>query len=415
MKILVLDGNENQAVACVRSLARAGHTVLAGADSSWSKAGWSRHCSGMFQYPGPQSDSDAFVARIVEEVRRDADTLVLPMTERSTLPLSQNRDLIHAAGGKLVLPAHEIVLRAFDKQRTTAIARSLGVAVPATTIISNSEQADAVKQTLPYPVVLKPRTSEVFVEGQFKATGRPLYAKNEREFIAAYNVISQRSPSILAQEFIEGTGTGYFALMRDGEIRAEFAHKRIRDVHPTGSGSAVRVSVAPDETIREAALAILNELKWHGVAMVEFRVRPDGRPVFIEVNGRFWTSLPLAVYAGVDFPKLLAEMAEHGDVKAPAGYKEHVRCRWLLGDFRHLVEVMKGAPSGYPGRFPSRLTTLAEFLTPVRGTFHDNFILSDPLPEAGDWLDFIFRKAPARLRRRSAIERLDVEGRYSHS
>ena len=30
MKVLVLDGNQNQAVACVRSLAKQGHTVLVG-------------------------------------------------------------------------------------------------------------------------------------------------------------------------------------------------------------------------------------------------------------------------------------------------------------------------------------------------------------------------------------------------
>ena len=33
MTILVLDGNENQAVACVRSLARTGHRVEVGADT----------------------------------------------------------------------------------------------------------------------------------------------------------------------------------------------------------------------------------------------------------------------------------------------------------------------------------------------------------------------------------------------
>jgi hypothetical protein len=41
---------------------------------------------------------------------------------------------------------------------------------------------------------------------------------------------------------------------------------------------------------------ILEALKWHGVAMVEFKVNPQTNEwVFIEVNGRFWGSLPLAV------------------------------------------------------------------------------------------------------------------------
>ena len=35
MNVLVLDGNENQAVAATRSLARAGHDVHVGAETGW--------------------------------------------------------------------------------------------------------------------------------------------------------------------------------------------------------------------------------------------------------------------------------------------------------------------------------------------------------------------------------------------
>src|SRR5438552_14600845 len=85
--ILVLDGNENQAVACVRSLGRAGHEVRVGSDTPWSKAGWSRYCRRSFQYPGPLQDAQGFVDRVIAELD-GTTTLVLPMTERTTLPLS---------------------------------------------------------------------------------------------------------------------------------------------------------------------------------------------------------------------------------------------------------------------------------------------------------------------------------------
>lgn len=134
--------------------------------------------------------------------------------------------------------------------------------------------------------------------------------------------------------------------------------------------------------------------------MVEFRIRPDGTPVFLELNARFWNSLALAVHAGVDFPAMLVHMAEHGDVPPLERYREGVRCRWLLGDARHLIEVWRGRPAGYPGPFPAKLQTLAHFLRPVPGTYHDNFEWSDPLPEAGDWLDFLVRRLPGRRRGR---------------
>lgn len=417
MRILVLDGNENQAVACVRSLGRAGYTVWVGESTRWSKAGWSRYCRGEFTYPAPQKDAAAFVARVAEEARSEPGTLVLPMTERTTLPLSSSRETIFSAGGRLVLPSHATLLRGFDKLETLRLAASLGIAIPRSVLIDDTTQVHELAHSFRYPAVLKPRRSErVTSGGQVQSTGRPLYASRPREFLAAWNKLRRLSAEVIAQEFVKGVGAGYFALLRQGELRVEFAHRRIRDVHPTGSGSAVRVSVTPDPKVRAAGLAILQALEWHGVAMVEFRICADGTPVFLEVNGRFWNSLALAVYAGADFPALLARLAECGDVEAPSGYRAGMRCRWLLGDFRHLLEVWRGAPAEFPGKFPGRLRTLVNFLFPVPGTYHDNFALRDPLPELGDWLDFSLRRLSAQLKKRAAEpEELNGERRSSHS
>jgi len=392
MRVLVLDGNQNQAVAAVRSLATAGHEVCVGDSTSWNKAGWSRSAQSVFRYPAPQRGVEAFVHRIADLAAAEPGTLVMPMTEATTLALSLHRNSIFAAGGRMVLPSHEQVLCAFDKRQTTDLAKSLGIAVPWTVLVNDLEEAQRVAASLEYPVVLKPRASEELGEkGNVRTGGRPRYASAPAEFLSAHEDVSRRSSGVLVQQYVEGDGAGYFALMHHGELRAEFAHRRIRDVHPTGSGSAVRVSVEPEPEIRQAGLAILEALKWHGVAMVEFRRQQGKRPVFMEVNGRFWNSLPLACYAGVDFPALLAEMAEHGDIPPVHGYRVGVRCRWFLGDFRHLLEVWQGPPPGYPGVFPGRWKTLVSLFTPVTGTVYDLFQWKDPLPEVGDWLNLMRR------------------------
>lgn len=386
MKVLVLDGNENQTVAAVRSLARAGHEPVVGAETGWSVAGLSRDAAGRLRYPAPGKDAAGFVRAVLAHA---AGALVMPMTERSTLPLSEAREAVVAAGGQLVLPDHATLLAAFDKSRTQALAASLGIATPATRVVSS------VPEDVSFPVVVKPVASEVLdAAGNTMTTGAPRYARTPEELRAAFADVAGRSPEVLLQEFVAGTGAGYFALMRHGELRAEFAHERLRDVKPTGSGSALRRSARVDPRVRDAALKLLGALGWHGVAMVEFRVRPDGAPVFLEVNGRFWHSLALAIHAGVDFPALLAALARDGDVGVNPGYRVGVRCRWLLGDTRHLAAVLLGPPAGYPGPFPRRLDTLREFVRPVRGTRHDNFTLRDPLPELGDWLDFGLRRVP---------------------
>lgn len=402
MRVLVLDGNENQAVAATRSLSRAGHRVIVGSPERWSKAGWSRHAHGTFRYPAPQEGATAFVGAIASEAAREPGTLVMPMTERSTLPLSERRGALDAVGAHYVLPAHEVVLRAFDKRATTVLAAAAGVTVPATATLGTREEAQAFAAASTFPVVLKPASSEeTGADGRTRSTGAPEYARSREDFLPAFERVRVRAGAVLVQEFIAGSGAGYFALVCRGEVRAEFAHRRIRDVRPSGSGSAVRESVLPDPRVREASRRILAALGWHGVAMVEFRIRPDGTPVFLEVNGRFWNSLALAVHAGVDFPSLVAALASDGDVPLHGGYATGVRCRWILGDVRHLVAVWAGPPAGYTGTWPGRWHTLAEVLRPVPGMRHDNFALDDPLPELGDWVDFLGRKVPRALRRRA--------------
>ena len=402
MRVLVLDGNQNQAVASVRSLTRRGYTVYVGAATGWSKAGWSRFCAGSFQYPAPDADAAGFIANLLDKLRETGDALILPGGDAATLLVSANRDALLAAGARIVMPAHEEIVRALDKNETTRLAKQLGVPVPNTWVVGNVEEAQRLAASIPYPVVLKPQSSEELSSSAGTRTaGRPRYASNSEQFADAFSDLSQRASSVLVQEFIPGGGTGYFALMCHGELRAEFAHRRIRDVHPTGSGSALRESTAPDPRVKEASLAILRALNWHGAAMVEFRMRPDGTPVFLEVNGRFWNSLPLACYSGVDFPALVAQIAEHGDIPPALGYRSGVRCRWFLGDFRHLVAVWAGPPTGYPGTFPGRWQTLASVLIPVPGTYHDNFQMLDPLPELGDWLATLGR-ARSRSRRKES-------------
>jgi predicted ATP-grasp superfamily ATP-dependent carboligase len=367
MRILVLDGNQNQAVACVRSLAAQGHTVLAGESKSWSKAGWSRSCSASFRYAPPEKDAEKFLHDVLAEARKQPGTLVMPMTEATTALISAHRELFTQAQARFVLPSHADLLRAFDKRQTTELAQSLGVAVPKTTTITTPAELQAAIEQMQFPLVLKPRTSqEQSAQGATRATGRPRYAKTAAQAQAAFTEMQQHCSNVLIQEFIEGAGAGYFALMNHGELRAEFAHRRLRDLHPTGSGSVLRESTLPPPQIRESSLALLRALNWHGVAMVEFRLRADGVPFFLEVNGRFWHSLPLACYAGADFPALLAQIAEYGDITSPPSYRIGVRCRWLVGDFRHFLAVCQGRPKGYPGKFPSRLATLVQLADWIR-------------------------------------------------
>jgi predicted ATP-grasp superfamily ATP-dependent carboligase len=300
------------------------------------------------------------------------------------------------------MPSHATMLKAYNKAQTTKIAGEVGVACPRTCRLSDAESAQRIAAGFPYPAALKCSTSVEMVNGSVNGTPRTLYARDPQEFIEAYRQLSRRCSQVIAQEFIAGEGFVYCLLLCRGELRAEFAYRRIRSVHPTGWGACVRVSV-PAGGLREGSLSIIRALdpSWTGLASVEYRVSHDGTPFFLEVNPRTWNSMPLAVYAGVDFPRMVAEIAEHGDVDGQPGYPAGVVCRWWLGDLRRLLYIWRGVPGSYPGSTPGRLAALGQFLKPIPHAFHDNFVLADPLPAIGDWLAAairFLRRAVARIR-----------------
>jgi predicted ATP-grasp superfamily ATP-dependent carboligase len=185
----------------------------------------------------------------------------------------------------------------------------------------------------------------------------------------------------MIQRQIEGDGTGVFALCDRGEVMMLFAHRRIREKPPWGGVSVLRESAMVDPVAGEYARKLLAALKWTGVAMVEFkREHATGVPYLMEINGRFWGSLQLAIDAGLDFPVRLAELCLGDAVQPQPQYRTAIRSRWLLGDLDHLLLRLKHPGSALPGSLslPELLWDFCRFLR--RDTFYEVESLSDPGP-----------------------------------
>jgi predicted ATP-grasp superfamily ATP-dependent carboligase len=144
----------------------------------------------------------------------------------------------------------------------------------------------------------------------------------------------------LLQEYIDGHGEAIF-LLTDGDCaRAVFAHRRLREKPPAGGVSVLRESIVPDPVLLDGSKRLLAALDWHGVAMVEFRRGRDGRAALMEINPRLWGSLQLATDSGVDFTEMW--IRQHlGEATGAPKMRFGVRCRWLLGDFDHLLICMR--------------------------------------------------------------------------
>lgn len=397
MKVLVTDAGSNHALALTRSLGSKGIEVTACDDNRFAKSFYSRFCSDSFVYPSPRVSASRFADNIIARLNRGPYSAVFPMTERAILPLSERRDHI-APAVHMPIPSHESILKAFNKSVIVDLAVQLQIPVPKTIAVHTAEQlADAANQ-LGLPVVMKASTSERTTEDdRIVATPKPRYIFRMQDLESHFRDFQSADQPVLLQEFVPGEGYGIFALFNQGAPRAWFAHRRLRDVIATGSGSAFRESIPLDPEMTASSHTLLKALNWHGVAMVEFRLdHRDHVPKLMEVNGRFWNSLPLAIASGVDFPFLLHRMALEGDIEPLNTYRVGVRCRWLLGDLRHLVSVLKGPPKGWRESFPTRWHTFQDV---VRGfhpsVYDDDFVRGDLTPGIMGFVDFLANKVPA--------------------
>jgi len=105
----------------------------------------------------------------------------------------------------------------------------------------------------------------------------------------------------------------------------------------------------------------------------------------MEVNGRFWGSLQLAIDAGVDFPRLLLDAAAGAPFRSHGSYRVGARNRWWWGDVDQLISRLRRSRARLalsPGA-PGRAAALAEF---VRATIAPG---RNEILRAEDWRPFV--------------------------
>jgi ATP-grasp domain-containing protein len=187
---------------------------------------------------------------------------------------------------------------------------------------------------------------------------------------------------VLLQEYRAGEGHGVELLTDRGRPLAAFQHRRLHEVPFTGGASALREGVALDPVLYDHASRLLAALRWTGLAMVEFRVGPDG-PLLMEINGRIWGSLPLAVKSGVDFPLRLVELhlGRPLDPSSGAAGVEGVRSRNVGLELVWIASVLR-RHRRYPFLpAPRRREALAAALRlPFPRDGFDVLCRDDPLP-----------------------------------
>jgi carbamoylphosphate synthase large subunit len=373
-RVLVFGGETYKGLAIARALHKEGLFVGVVGGKKHSMAFYSRACDR--KYFLPKWDLKK-IKDIIVEGKYD---LVIPVSEEGKMDFIRERKFFDKY---CVLPDVKSMRIAADKSKMMVLAGESEVLVPKTIFPRSLDDAKKKVKNIRFPVIIKPSTME-------QSGPRPRYVFLEREFEEAYAQYDKNSKNPLVQEVIRGVGFGTFLMCKDGKVLQYFCHERLIEQDPCGAGSARCKSCKLTPELKSASDKIAKALKWSGEIMLEFK-RDDRTKKFylIETNPRFWGSIPLAIFAKINFPYQLYELKTKGKITGQKTWQETFS-RYFVGELVFLARVFRGRPKDWKLDFPTRRQALRRvFSGPWKNFFV--FDLKDPKPFFFDIYDNLRR------------------------
>jgi predicted ATP-grasp superfamily ATP-dependent carboligase len=337
--VLILGVEPRITVPVARSLHRLGVPVAVASLSPHDPTLHSRAISHFLRLPNYEESSSGFVAALSAFIREHGCDMLMPATDSALSAISQHYDslspLLH-----LGCPPPPIIDRVLNKEATLAIATQCGLRIPREYVVSAQVNPGDIPE-LVFPVVAKPR------QKSSAETFKVRYFYSEREL--AESLKSGALDGAILQEYCVGDGVGVEVLVHQGECLAAFQHRRLKEVPHTGGAAAMAVAEPVDPALKSMAVSLLRGLEWEGVAMVEFRHdRTTSTAFLMEVNGRYWGTVALAILAGVDFPAYEWQIAHGRTPVVPASYDVGLQWRWSAGMLKRAHGMMRSSKSALP-------------------------------------------------------------------
>lgn len=373
VRALVIGDDIGIFLAVARSLGRRGIEVHVAPTERCAPGLASRHVASVHILPPYHVAPAAWVDALQNVIARYDFRLILPCSDSALVMLDH-----HAASfgrGILALPNRRAFAAFTDKAETRSLARRLRVPVADGEHVVRETAPAGLSRRLGLPLVLKPRSSYTLGSFQTKNPARIVSDLSAVEGALA----AAPADGLIAEAFFRGEGVGLSVVARRGRVLLAWQHRRLRALSETGA-STVRKAETPDPQLLTHVETLAGATALNGVAMFEFRCDPlTGAHVLLEVNPRFWGSLPLAVAAGADFPGLLWDVLTGGKGEiAPVRPTGTVK-RSMTGEFDRLAGEIETAGS-LPGKLLALLAVMRFCFTMTLRSRFDSWAADDPEP-----------------------------------
>ncbi|MGA1809865.1 carboxylate--amine ligase [Sphingobium sp. WW5] len=389
----IVIGLENAiSLTIVRELGRHGVPVH-GVGPASGIAAASRYCTDSTDRP-----SGAAADWLPDLIARTGARAVFAISETDLLDLALLPPMIGDC--HILVPRAEALNQVIDKRRTLAAAAAQGLLIPQTWQPMAGDDFQAHAASMPYPLVAKwanppavmpllERAGLEWIKAEYVRTPDALQA-----LLARYRPVGIWP---MIQQYCSGVGLGQMLFMADGDATLHFQHRRLHEWPPEGGVSTLCRAEPRDRHGQQMALSeqLLRALGWQGPAMVEYRYDAgSGHYWLMEVNGRFWGSLPLAGHCHAHFAWEAYRRAVLGETDAAPLPRDTLRARYMVPETKRLLRLLMGGKIADPffraSPWRDLATYLLGFLDPRMRYYVFSF--SDPRPLLRD-LGQIVRKA----------------------
>lgn len=298
-------------IATTRYLGRAGLEVSVVSSPALSPSAWSKHSFRSFSAP-PESDTPRFLERLLAIGRMHPGQVLLATSDETAWLYTLHKDEL-SRYFIVNQPSLDTMKRLLDKRLFAEAITKAGLTNLPTWEPESLEHLKQLSSTLPYPVLIKPRTHVYRVEnskGVVVKSGEELMREYE-EFVERESHHTRDSPMLpkarlpVLQQFIDTAKRGVLSvsgyLSRRGD---HFVTRRCVKVlqrsQPVGVGVCFE-GMPADPELSESVRALCQELGYFGLFEVEFLQCEKGWAP-IDFNGRIFNQIGLDIGRGMPLP-----------------------------------------------------------------------------------------------------------------
>jgi predicted ATP-grasp superfamily ATP-dependent carboligase len=307
-----------------------------------TRAARSRYVDATVAVPDATGNGHRYLTAVSACAAAERVDVVVPSTDASLQRLWDGAAAL--CGARILGCDRASFRRLLDKADCLTAAQNCGFPTPRWDLPNSPSEALPLLRRVGLPAVVKPRRS-------YDSRGDRLIQRRHRLVLCADDLGSAVEESTdhagrlpLIQEYVAGRAMSVSAVIWEGRVVAHVARETISFLPIQGGTSVWKRTVSPHDGGVRTALRLLLDLRYEGLAEVEYQLDASGTPRLMEVGLRSHGWIPLAVAAGVDLPRIAADLLVGRSSYPSRTYDIGTEMRWPKGELLRLREGIRWNP-----------------------------------------------------------------------